>query len=46
MAEMEVVFAAMMAEYLAIVGGGLFRDPQDVWWAVEDHGPVRLAEPE
>ncbi len=46
MEEMGVVFAAMMSEYLAIVGGGLVRDPQDVWWAVEDHVPVRLAEPE
>lgn len=46
MEDMGVVFAAMMSEYLAGVGSGLVRDPQNVWWAVEEHVPVRLAEPE
>jgi hypothetical protein len=43
--DMGVVLAGMVSEYLAIVGGGLIRDPEDVWWAIENHLPIRLAGP-
>lgn len=44
--DMGVVFAGAISEYLASVGNGLIRDPYDVWWAVEDHVPIRIAKPE
>ncbi len=43
--DMGVVFAGMVSEYLASVGDGLIRDPYDVWWAMEDNAPVRIAGP-
>jgi hypothetical protein len=44
--DMGVVLAGMVSEYFAIIGAGLIRDPYDVWWAVENHCPIRLAGPE
>ena len=43
--DMGVVFAGMVAEYMAGAGCGLIRDPHGVWWAVDDQIPVQLAAP-
>jgi hypothetical protein len=43
--DMGIVFADVVSEYLASVGGGLLRDPDDVWWTAEKGIPVRLAGP-
>jgi len=44
--DMGVVFAGRVSEYHALIGEGLIRDPYDVWWAVENHCPIRIAGPE
>jgi hypothetical protein len=44
--DMGVVFAGMVSEYFAVVGEGIIQDPYDVWWAMEDHCPMRLAGPD
>jgi hypothetical protein len=40
--DMGVVIAGQIAEYVASVADGVIRDPNDEWWAIEDHVPVRL----
>jgi hypothetical protein len=44
--DMGVVFAGMVSEHMAFVRDGLIRDPYDAWWAIDDHIPIRLTEPE
>lgn len=42
LADMGLVVAGQVAEYLAGVGGGVIRDPGDEWWAVRRGMPKCL----
>jgi hypothetical protein len=43
--DMGIVFASVIAEFLAVEGNGLIRDQNEDWWAVKNGAPVLLVGP-